>query len=307
MISVTDRISINYFPNIQDEREHYSSMFMQDFYQTVVPVYGLKKERVICKIKPDNPEFKTLLCDLLPSERDSDKFDGTILDTIRFIARELVNNGQLILELVTNKDYNNKIFYRLECVFGKEIKIKGDKIIQVIHEDAVERLRTTNLIEIPIEKCFIIEFPESIGGKEKYLKFLEEFKELGRQSPMFSYLGNSLRGKPGYDMSEHQRLHELELWKKSKEYNWPHRGNYYKQFSGYYYIYRVLLFRKTQLILRDYIIEQLSGIISKLSECFYGKKAQLEIDGLITTAKIDETIEQWKAGKIAPGRLNEIL
>lgn len=308
MISETDRLSIPYQTNTHENREHHSSMFMDDFNQNIVPIYGSKYEVVQCTLEPVNEIFQKELSELLPSyqHRYNKDFKDIIFGTIQFIAQHLVHHGYLVLEFVAQKDINEEVIYKLETVYGKEVKIEGDKVIQVIHDDAVEHLKITEPIVIPIGKCFVIDFPKSLGGKKKYLKFLGEFKELGQQSPMMSFFRNPLKGHSGYDMTEHQRLHELELWRKSKVYNWHHRESSGKLFSGYYDIYRHLQFRKSKIELRNFVVEQLNEIISKLSEKF-GDKSELKIEGLISSERIDETLKQWKTGELKPNSISEVL
>ncbi len=308
MISETDRLSIRYNTNFYDEREHHTWMFMDDLSNNIVPIYGSKHETVQCLLEPANSAFQKTLSELLPSQRHRYKedFNDIILGAIQFIAQHLVHHGYLILEFVTQKDINEEVSYTLEAIYGKELKIENDKVIQVVHNDAAEHLKIAEPVVIPIAKCFVINFPKSLGGKEKYLKFLEEFKELGQQSPMRNFLRNPLTGIVGYDITEHQRLHDLELWRKSKIYNWHHRESSSKSFSSYYYIYRQLLFRKSKIELRNYVVEQLKEIISKLSEKS-GSKAELKIEGLISLERIDETLKKWETGELTPNSISEVL
>ncbi len=276
-ISETDRLSINYFTNTKEEREHYSWMFMDDLSQNIVPLYGSKLESVQYKLDPANPAFQQMLKDSLPSyqNRFNGNFDDIIKGTIQFIAQHLAHHGSLTLEFVTQKDINESIGYKLEPIYGKEVKIEGKKIIQIIHDDAAEKLKIPKSVILPIEKCFVIEFPKSLGGKETYLKFIKEFKELGKESLTIDYLRNPLTGQKGYNKTEHQHLHDLELWRKSKVYNWHHRETSGNLFSSYYHIYRYLLFQKSKIELRNHVVQQLKEIISKLSEKF-GEKNRIK-------------------------------
>jgi hypothetical protein len=138
------------------------------------------------------------------------------------------------------------------------------------------------------------------------LKYIEEFKDLSQQSPILNFFRNPLKGLIGYDEIEHHRLHEIELWKKRKVYSWHHRQYSGDQFSGYYYFNRRLLFKKSKIVLRDYIVEQLCEIVSKLSLMF-GEKTELKIEGLIPLSKIDDTLEQWKTGKLKIDSISDIL
>lgn len=308
MISETDKISVRYHTNTYDTFEHYSHMFIEDFGRNVVPIYGSKSEIVTCKLDPDNKEIMKSLCELLPSHRQHYRpsFNEIILETIEYIAQHIVNRGFLVLELVKYKDVNEREFYKLETVYGKDIKIKREIITQILPDNAAQELGK-NRIDIPLEKCYVFEFPETLGGKEKYLQFLKEFRELAKQSPMMNFLNNPLQGQASYDLTEHQRLHDIELWKKTKRYNWHHRESGGEKFSGFYHIYRYLLFRKNKIKLRDYVVEELCKIVSTLSEKVLGQKAELKIEGFLTMDKVEEKLEQWKTGQLDPKTISDVL
>ncbi|MBU6158732.1 MAG: hypothetical protein KGP35_06835 [Bacteroidetes bacterium] len=308
MISETDKISIRYYTNTYDTPEHYSHMFIEDFGRNVVPIYGSKSELITCKLDPDNKEIIKSLYEILPSYRQHFRtsFNEIILETIEYIAQHIVNRGFLVLELVKYKDVSEREFYKLETVYGKDIKIKREIITQIIPDDVAQELGK-NKIEIPLEKCFVIEFPKSLGGKVKYLQFLKEFRELAMQSPMMNFLINPLQGQAGYNLTEHQRLHDLELWKITKTYNWHHREGGGEKYSGFYRIYRHLLFRKNKIKLRDHVVEELCKIVSTLSAKVLGQKAELKIDGLLTMDKVEEKIEQWKTGQLDPKTISDVL
>lgn len=308
IITETDKISIRYHTNTYDAPELNFHMFIEDFGHNVVPINGSKLDAVSCKLEPDNKEIMNLLYEFLPSYRQNYRsgFKDIILGTIDYIAHQLVRRGFLVFELVKNKDLNEREYYKLESVYGKEIKITNNTITQIIPDDAIPKLGK-NRILIPIEKCFVIEFPKLLGGKEKYIQFLKEFRELSNQSPMMNYFNNSLQGQMGYNLNEHQRLHDIELWKTTKTYNWHHRESSGEKFSGFYHIYRHLLFRKNKIILRDFVIEELCKIISTFSKKVIGQKISLKIEGLLPIDKVEEKLEQWKTGQIDLKTISEVL
>jgi len=308
MISESDKISVRYHTNTYETPELNSHMFIEDFGRNIVPVYGSKSEVVMCKLVPDSKDALKSLYELLPSHREHYRpsFNDIILETIEYIAQHLVNSGFLVLELVKYKDLNEREFYKLELIYGKEIRIKKDTITQIIHDDVAKELGT-NKIDIPVEKCFVIEFPKSLGGKEKYLEFLKDFRELANLSPMMNFFNNPLQMQANYNINEHQRLYDIELWKKTKLYSWHHRSNGDGKISGYYHIYRHLLFRKNKIKLRDYIVEELCKIILTLSEMVFGQKAELKIQGLMSIDKVEKKLAQWKTGQLDPKTINDIL
>lgn len=308
MISETDKISVWYHPNTYDAPELNSHMFVQDFGNNIVPLYGSKSETVTCKLKPYNKEIIESLYELLPSHHQHFRpnFNDIILETIKFVAQHLVNRGFLVLELVKYKDENKREFYKLESVYGKEIRIQKDIVTQIIHDDVAQELGR-NKVDIPIKKCIVIEFPKSLGGKKEYLQFLNEFRKLAEQCPMMNFSNNPLQGQAGYNINEHQRLYDIELWKKTKIYNWHHRESSGENFSGFYHIYRHLLFRKNKIKLRDYVIEELCKIVSTLSENIFGQKTNIKIEGLLTIDQIEEILEQWKTGQLDPKTISDVL
>lgn len=307
MISKSDRISINNFSNTYPSGSAYTSMFMDDFYD-IVPIYGSKYEKINSYLKPENKDFEKLLYDLLPSDqrRHSATFNDIVLETIKLIANHLTHKGYVIFEFVTSIDINDETIYKLNTVFSAELKLKKNNVIQVLHPNVAEQ-QSTKSISIPKSKCYIIEFPSVLGGKEKYLKFLEDFRMIENESPMMAFFRNPLNGQPGYDSAEHQRLNDLEFWRKSKQYGWHHRGDSNKMFSSYYYIYRHLNFKKTKIILRDYIIEQLNSIIRSISKQIADQQIELKIEGLIPINTINERLKDWENGKPFPENINEIL
>jgi hypothetical protein len=308
MISETDKISESYYTNKFERPEPNSYMFIEDFGRNVVPIYGSKSEIVTCKLDPDNKVIMKSLYELLPAHKQHFRpsFKDIILENIEYIAQHLVNHGFLVLELVKYKEDNKRVFYKLESVRGKEIKIRKDTITQIIPDEVAQELGK-NKIDIPLEKCFVIEFPKLLGGKEIYLQFLKEFRELAKQNPMMNFLDNPLYGQEGYNLNEHQRLHEIELWKITRKYNWHHRESGSERFSGYYHIYRHLLFRKNKIKLRDYAVEELCKIISTLSEKVLGQKAELKIEGLLPIEKVEEKLQQWETGQLDPKTISDVL
>jgi hypothetical protein len=304
----SDRISLWYHTNIREKSEHHSSMFMEDFYQNIVPLYGEANESVQCELVPEDEKLYQEFTKLLPTLRTryENDFKFSVLGAIHYIANYLVNQGFIILEFVTIKEFDDSVSYNLVSVTGEKIKFSRKNIFQFIPEDAAKEYNIAEPIKIPRDKCYIIEFPKSLGGKKKYTKFLKDFRYLGLKSPLMSFFNNNLKTSVGYDVNEHQRLHEIEMLKKSKLYNWHHRGINNKSFSSYYDVYRRLHFSKTKIILRDFIIDELKKIIEDISEKIENK-VELTINGLISQQDIDVILSQWNTGELKPSGLKEII
>lgn len=304
MITETDKISASCRPSTYDISEHNLNMFIQDFGSNVIPIYDSKSNAITCKLDPENKDFAESLYELFPSNGQYYRttFNKVILETIEYIAQHIVINALLVLELVKYKDATEREFYKLEPIYGKEVKLKRDKVTQIVRDEVTQKLRA---IAIPLEKCYVIEFPISLGGREKYSRFIKDFIDLSKLDPVMTFSHNQLKQQTGYNLKEHQRLFDIELWTLTKKYNWHHREISGESFSGFYYIYRRLLFQKNKIILRDHIIQELSRIIATISEKVFGHKVELIIEGLVSTDKVDEILEQWKNGK--PITIKDIL
>lgn len=307
MMIETDRLSVGYYHNNIEDIEHNSHMFMEDLYQHIVPVYGNYYDNIKCYLEPSNSGFEEQLGKILPAFNRGyrEDFKEIILSSIRYVAARLVQQGFLVFEFVKTKDFAGNEHFKLEDVYGLDVTVKKDNIEQVIPDDALQIHNVTNPIVIPRSKCYIIEFPDALGGKNKFIQFMKEFKTLGEQSPMMCFFSNPLSGKPGYNVIEHQRLHELELWKKSKRYNWHHRGIHDKELSPYYNTYRRLLFSRTQIILRDYVVKELKALLSNIG-LKLGHNLELRVEGLTSLSTTDKKIKDWETGNISPNFIDEI-
>lgn len=282
----TDRISKTYHLAAMPRMEHYSWMFIQDFHQSILPIQRSKQENLTIEIEPKDPSLEALIIEILGDSRPfmREDFTKTIIDFTEQIASYVTHYGFIVFEYVTYKDINDNLSYRLKIIQGEETKIRKRKVIQLIPHEAVKEFSLPKEIEIPKSKCYVIEFPNSLGGKKDYIKFLREFKEFGSKTPFMNYFKNKLVGQPGYDLNEDQRTHELELWKLTNKFGWHHRANSNKLFSQYHYVYRYLRFKRNKIVLRDSLLENVKGIITEIGGRF-NKKITLKIDGLMTVEK----------------------
>lgn len=305
-----DRISVQYVTNSSPTVEMNEMMFLEDFQRGVSPLWGSQEEKLRCLLAPDDDDFSKLLGEYLPRNRRhrGGGFKQIFVATLDSLTQYIVHNGIVALEKVKEKGEDGIEKSSLVIISSKELIIENENIIQVIHDDAAQHLGISNRIEIPKSKCHIIEFPRSLGGKKKYLKFLNRLRDHGGNTPMYQYPFNNQTRSEYYNYGEHQRLHDLKFWKLTKELFYTHRYHSTSKeiFSGYYYTYRSLLFRKTQLILRDFLIEEIQKIIYDLAVDM-DKKIKVQIDGLTTIEDIELKIKEWRTGELEPKTISDVL
>ncbi len=312
MIVETDRISIDYnTPYFDSGMENNTSMFLKDFCD-IIPTYDLESKNINCYLTPINKPLEKRLHGFLPNKHGRHSFPPTfnelILTTIKYIAECILHDGHIVFEFVKQKDIEGNEFFTLIRFKDSEIKYDKGYVIQNNSNDSLENNSTINQIKIPLSKCFIISFPDLLGGEKKYLKFIKKFQSIGSQSPMMIHAHNSFPNDIGYELMEHQRLHDLELRKISLPFNWHHRANFSNKdlFSGYYNFYKRISFRKSQIILRDYIINEFKFIISEWSERI-GEKSELNIDGLTQLSEVDRKIKEWQTGELIIDKINDVF
>ncbi len=309
MIKSSDRISVHFQDEAYSGDEIKTTMFVEDFSQNLVPyTYTANRTQVRCELKPADKAASKLIADLLaPFSQFNSRGDmaRSVWNAIGVIANILVTRGEAIFEIVTNVDENDIKSFSLVRMAG-QCSIKKQKIIQYLPVHLTQAKGLPASLEIPREKCVVITFPETLGGKKKYLKWFAKFREIESADPYNHFLRNPLSDKKGYDSIKHHAVHELALWSATKGFGWNHRSSSNKLFSNYYTIYRTLKFRKTQFILRDYIISELTEHIHNILKQI-SFSSQLVFSGLLTIADIDEALEEWNKGSMDIERMGSYL
>jgi hypothetical protein len=281
-------------------------MFIDDF-SNIISLYG-SEEKFKCYLEPANKDFEKTLISIIPSHFNSYRsdFNDKVRGFLKTVASHLTQKGYVVFEFIEITDINDVVSYSLEPVLSLGYKSNSENVIQVLNPEIANKLNYSE-VSIPKDKCYIIEFPEALGGRKMYTEFLEDFENIESKSPYMNYFQNPLMNQQGYDVTAHQRINDIEFWKKSNQFGWHHRGGHDKFISPYYSIYRNLQFRKSQIILRDFIIDELKKIVISLSEKLIQQKIEIKIDGLVSLGMIDEKLEKWKKGETLPGEISNVM
>ena len=300
----SDRISLPFIRSIDEKSGFNTGMFKEDFAQNVSPLYP-RNDDILYTLNPSNDEIVELISDLLPAHHYRRDLKKSVIESISLIAKYLLNTGMVVLELVKETNYGERITYNL-CVVPGNVRVGKNHIYQIISEEDSKKYACHRKVKIPKSKCFVIKFPTSLGGRKKYIKHLEKINALDKTAPMLNVRKNTLIGYRKYDVKLHNKLHELDLWRISKTYSWPHRSSFGKLFSGHYVLMRHFNFRINKLILRDHIISSLTDIIT---DVLSRSKMNIEISikGKLTIADVEEKKLQWENGTLDPNTVSEVI
>ncbi len=235
-------------------------MFTEDLAHYIVP---FSDDEISCSIIPANQQLESALLGILAgfSQYGRSGLEDAVLDSIRYIAGLLVQEGFVIFEFVTMVEDDETFSYRLVPVLGS-VKIEDQSVTQIINARQTGTDSPEQKIIIPRQKCLIFHFPESLGGEKEYKEFMEKFRRDSKSVPMMRmFSAESLMGAKGYDLTKHQRMAELRLWKRTQLFGWNHRDYSNKHFSSYYSVYRSLKFKRSKVLLCDYVISALLEVM----------------------------------------------
>jgi hypothetical protein len=283
------------FSNSNIHRGHHSMMFTQDLGSILI-----KKD---ADLKPfaKNETVENLFSQLhfqrhyYSSSHQSD-FKETIIEVIQLIQNHLIYHGRIVFELISETKENNLSYY-LVNVQGVNLKKRFLDIKQTT-QGGNGNLESTN---IPKNKCIIIDFPEFLGGRKKYLKLLSDFDVLDSNVPIHIFKNKLIDSSPYYDSMNHHKKMEIELRRISKPYKWHHRDNLGNNdlFSQFYSNLKTIEFMKTRAQLRDFIIEELNKTIKFVSNKIeLGTAPIIKFENIVSIEELDEIINDYKIGKI---------
>lgn len=289
------RISKPSFSNSNFNSGHHSMMFTQDLGSILI-----KKDADLKPfVKNETVEilFSQLHCQrqyYSPSRQND--FKETIIEVIQLIQNNLISNGRIVFELISETKGNN-LSYHLVNVQGISLEKKLFNIKQITKGDN-GKLQSTY---IPKNKCIIIDFPEFLGGRKKYLKLLSDFNVLDSNIPLHVFKNKLIDSSPYYDSMNHQKKMEIELRRISKPYKWNHRDNLGNNdlFSQFYSNLKTIEFMKTRAQLRDFIIYELNKTIKFVSNKIeLGTAPILKFENIVSIKELEEITNDYKLGEI---------
>ena len=276
-------------------------MLREDLSNGLFP-YDWRKRKEQFQVTLQNiPEhFQQHLIDALPTRDERHHFNEAILESVEEIADNLVRYGRAVYEFVQFTETKPKEFILMD-ISDLDLVIKDKVVIQRnIPLRAQQELNLPSSIEIPRTKCFIIDFPETVGGRDKYMKLLNDLSKPFDESFYGFAMSHIERKMPEYNFNEHSRINKEFLWSATREIGWHHRsvGDENDLCFPHYAILRRLRFRRSKLILRDHILENLISIIKDI-----GKQLEIALEIKITNtlqsaSEIDTAILGWQNGTL---------
>ncbi|QGK75030.1 hypothetical protein [Flavobacterium sp. SLB02] len=210
-----------------------------------------------------------------------------LIELFLLIANELIRDGICCFE--KNSSISNNTLVSIKLIDGN-IKRKWNSLKQ-----SVPKSIGNKSVKIPIDKCFILEFPHQICTTKQYSSVIKSIKEIdSKDSPMLSVLNPSKLSKiKGYDSITHHNYIELKTWGLTKDISWHHRSQFSQKefFSSYYMTLRDLKFKKTKLLLMYHIFKFMENMIEEVFD-----DVKLKINYIKNIEDINLLIDNFEKG-----------
>jgi hypothetical protein len=266
-----------------------------------------------CKLIPANEELEREITISLPTDYGRNRtLSEAVTDFVSYVGRHLAYSGMCIFEIVISTDNDFKAYFNsrwaLIDIFPKDTLVIPRWLVQFTQGEARKK-NTIPLIFIPKHKCAIFIFPEALGGKHGYMRFLRKLfstNQIENSTLMMDF--SQKKDFNHYDFIVHQKMLEIQRWKLSKFLGWHHRSYLGTSDNGseYFRWKRLLEFRRSQLIIRDEIITTFKDVISRVGRGL-GQEVSIDIEISRKVTDLDDAIQKWEQGDLDFEDINEYL
>lgn len=275
-------------------------MLIEDVYASIMPFTHVRpqKDGFSITIDVDDKKKKALIAEGLSNREYRVFLDDAVSEFIRMGALSLLNDGVNYYEIIVNKNKNGEIEkFDLNSIGSSHIFRWFNNYYQIVTWRIAQKYHLkVEVIKIPKNKILKINFPKELGGRRRLLKIMKRLWWLGKEiTPSFQMDAMKENKDIGFDLNKYAETKDIEIDKITKIYGWNHRGSLEKRVLEHYSLYRYLISKKVQSILRRVILD-------KINEALNGPELNLNvkiiINGLPDERSIDDLQQKLKHGGI---------
>jgi len=247
-------------------------MFAEDMTNGVVSFYRRHRHDrtpVIFLEMDDGKALENKVSQMLGSNRGD--FGDAVCELMRQTAWLLYLDGEARALLNGFRNEGNQLDYSLQLTNPNDIGMRKSK----------EWFRTHT-----------IEFPESLGGKRSIRKIVKRIGDLGDNFfPEFTI--DSLRSSRGseFDVNEYSMARYLEIARLTRNLGWNQRSH--KETTEWYFFCRYTREVRSQIIVRDHILEWLNEILNGPP---INMGVKIKLRNALTLAQVEEQLDALQQG-----------
>ncbi len=260
-----------YIYNRDNEHSSSQSMFQQDIVLAIMPIGAKSKNFIDFKVQfiGELAENKNAIdiCKSFNSDRYSRDETSIVCDCVENIARSLSWSGEAIYEIIVNNEKDKLSFPE---VTPTNIYSVPFGLLQIPPKSDKDQKRYVFLQD---KNLWIIKMPDILGGRNGYKKILNNLSKFNSLGPKFSLESNEFL----YFIDHSTYRHESHIFNRKATLNWGWdlRDVDREEKTEVYQYYQDLTFFWAQAVLRDYIIDELNNLFTRLEI-----KSRIELSGI---------------------------
>ena len=302
---ITERINSGY-RTLTGKHDYVGDVFMfeQDMSQLIMPLRGRRGDgRYSARLEPDNA-LEGIVARAFGSERHGDLSEA-LNDFIREVTQSLFYYGSAAFEVYCKRDESGNII-RLDFyhVYAPSIKKIFGNYWQLISWGVAKQFRIkVGMHRISSERMLYIDFPTALGGRRSLKKIVRELAFIGHELlPEFHLKAMRYQDDTGFSFNEFIWDSYLAKGKMTRKFGWNQRKVPDDDMLEYYTIHRHLVFKKSQAILREHILNEINGV---LRNKYVNSGSRIVVDGLLKPEELDKELQALCKGDLEFNKIIE--
>lgn len=281
---------------------HYNSdsnNFIQNIYNGIMPFSHMvgQREKYPVKIEPVSLQKEKIIASGI-SRSNQTLLADALYDFVGATSHSLFMHGIALFEVVYEKNTIGDITkFHFEYLDEKYLFRFFENYYQIIPWwIAKENNVRVQIVKIPAEKIFCIDFPKKLGGKRKLQRTLKRLWEISREGvPSFQMDAMRQNNNIGFNFEDYKKGRYLEIASLTSRFGWNQGKASTNYITEYYWFLRYLRQVKAQTLVREDVILRLNDF---LNSSVLNLGVSLSIDNLPTLVKIEEQEKKMKEGNM---------
>ncbi|MCB9811982.1 hypothetical protein H6783_03650 [Candidatus Nomurabacteria bacterium] len=278
-----------------------SGMFVDDITLGIMPMTGFRNgDRYITHSEPALTREEIQIIAEGLSERRGYAHDLTysICDFVQRMSKQLLMYGEVYFEVVKELDENGSLAgFELKIVPSHNLYRIGKSYFQIISpRDAKEAHVGIQVIKIPADKILVLNLPNELGNKRKLYKNLQRLYMASKETiPEFQMQAMQNEQNIGFNAEEFQKNKYIQAAILTKKFGWDQREGITRKnhTTEYYSIYRYIVKKKAQLIIRDKLIDFINEALERMEI-----NSKVSIENLYTMEDVERQFQRLREGNV---------
>lgn len=271
-------------------------LFTRDVPQGVMPIGG-RREGFRVTLDPDGTDAGETIVRLLDTGRgrpSREDLESAISDFVERVTHYLAHRGEAFFEIAEVEARGRDVggLRLLGLPPGPVIRTPWGYCQRIPESDRAQ-LGKGKAIRIPRDKIWRLTLPGRLGGPRRHRRMLQELRSRATPTPEFTLKSLDLGKSAGYDFSVHRTATDIGVERATRRWGTIPSLFRVEGTTEFFLFSRRLAWKKSQLEIRDHVIEELNDLLPRV-----GIPAKVVLEGLTTPREVEEMIEKLQAGDV---------